>query len=319
MKKIILILTFPILLNGQSTNEIFTMFYNVENFFDTINNPMTSDNEFLPDAKKKWNTEKYNHKINQLSKVFSNINNGNHPNLIGLCEVENKNVINDLLKNNFFLNHTYNIIHVNSPDNRGIDCALLFDKNFKLLKSDFIKINIPDSRPTRDIVYAKLQVNDLILNVFINHWPSRWGGQDKTEHKRIYTASILKNYIKNNIDESEYILIMGDLNDEPHNKSIKDILLQDNLINLMSLLDNEMGSYNYKGKWSFIDHIIISKNIFQPNSKLKIKNYNSYNPEWILYTNENGDKKPNRTFGGNNWYRGFSDHLAIFSTFILEQ
>ena len=116
--------------SAQNSNEIFTMFYNVENFFDTIDDPKTDDNEFLPGSKKEWNTEKYNHKINQLTRVFSSINNNELPNIVGLCEIENKIVIDDLLSSPFFENHNYSIIHKNSPDNRGIDCALLYDNNF---------------------------------------------------------------------------------------------------------------------------------------------------------------------------------------------
>ena len=114
MKYILTFIVIPFILSGQIEKDIFTMFYNVENLFDTINDPMKSDNEFLPESEKAWNSKKYNQKINQLSKVFSTINHGHQPNLIGLCEVENKVVIQDLLKNSFFQNHSYTIIHSNS-------------------------------------------------------------------------------------------------------------------------------------------------------------------------------------------------------------
>ena len=140
MKKNLLFILIPFVLISQNEKDIFTMFYNVENFFDTINNPMTNDNEFLPNAKKQWDTHKYNQKIDQLTKIFSSINDGKHPNIIGLCEVENKSVIEDLLDNSFFYQHNYTIIHNNSPDKRGIDCALLFDDSFTLLKKEVGKI-----------------------------------------------------------------------------------------------------------------------------------------------------------------------------------
>ena len=191
---ILICLFFSIQSIGQEKKEIFSMFYNVENFFDTIDDKTKNDNEFLPDAKKNWNTEKYNHKKKQLAKVISSINDGEMPNLIGLCEVENKEVIEDLLKEDFFKGNKYKIIHKESPDQRGIDCALIVDENFKILNSKFIKIKLPDnSRPTRDIIHAKLKLNNEIVHVFVNHWPSRWEGQKKLKTNEFSLLKNLKN------------------------------------------------------------------------------------------------------------------------------
>ena len=168
MKKLLILLLFPLLVvsqaekNSISNENIFTVFYNVENLFDTINSTNTNDSEFLPNSEKKWNTYMYNYKLNQLAKVFSSImqdeNNDKMLDIIGLCEVENKLVIDELLKKPIFSNHNYTIIHQDSPDSRGIDCALLFNNQFQLLKHDFIIVDNPDAnRSTRDIVYAKLK------------------------------------------------------------------------------------------------------------------------------------------------------------------
>ena len=314
MKKYLFIFIFPILLSGQSKKEIFTMFYNVENLFDTINNPVTKDDEFLPESKKAWNTKKYNQKLFQLEKVFYNINENRKPNLIGLCEVENESVIKDLLKTPFFKNHTYTIIHKNSPDERGIDCALLFDENFTLIKYEFIEVKNPlANRPTRDIVYVQLKIDREILHIFVNHWPSRWGGVEKTKHKRIFTANVLRKYIDQNIEKHKNIIMMGDFNDYPSNESLQDILVKDDFLNLMDTekLEN-LGSYNYQGNWDFIDHIIVSNNFFNSKSGIQIKDYNVFKKDWLLYTNPNGEKYPSRTYGKNKWYGGFSDHLPIF-------
>ena len=198
MKKILILLLPPLLVVSQTNKEsvsdenIFTMFYNVENLFDTINNVTTIDDEFLPKSEKKWNTSRYNHKINQLAKVFSSIiqdeNYNKMPDIIGLCEVENKQVIDDLLKTPIFSNHNFKIIHQDSPDGRGVDCALLFNNQFQLLQYDFILIDNPDAKKsTRDILYVKLKINSKVVNVFVNHWPSRWGGQEQTNYKRVWT------------------------------------------------------------------------------------------------------------------------------------
>ncbi|MBF26159.1 MAG: endonuclease [Flavobacteriales bacterium] len=321
MKKILLLILVPFILHGQNKKEIFTMFYNVENFFDTINDLTTNDDEFLPFSKKEWNTSKYNQKINKLTKVFSSINNNKQPNIIGLCEVENKDVIQDLLKVSFFKENSYSIIHQNSPDSRGIDCALLFDDNFELINYDFIEIKIPQAkRPTRDIVYAQLKIENEIINIFVNHWPSRWGGQKETDHKRVFTAQVLRKYIDDNINKNEHIIIMGDLNDYPSNESIQDVLINDDLTNLMKSLEgNKKGSYNYKGTWNFIDHIIISNTFLNSNSTLQLNSYNVYKEKWMLYTNKKGEQYPSRTYGGSKWFGGFSDHLPIFCSFTLIQ
>ena len=321
---IFLLCLIPFTSNSQDDNDIFTMFYNVENLFDTINNPLSNDEEFLPMSKKAWNLEKYNQKINQLSTVFSSINNGYLPNMIGLCEVENLQVIKDLLKAPFFKNNTYTIIHKNSPDLRGIDCAFLVDDRFEILDRDFIEVKIPNAkRPTRDIVYVKLKIQNTILNIFVNHWPSRWGGQKETDHKRVYVAQLLRDYIDLNINSNESIIVMGDLNDYPDNNSINKVLCNRELINLMSLLqedqsdDKELGSYNYKDEWNFLDHIIVSKNFFF-KLRISIKEFDVFKREWLLYTNPEGVNYPSRTYGGSNWYGGFSDHLPVYCIFNIK-
>ena len=317
MRTLLLVLLFPLLFFGQngdiqnhSEDNIFTMFYNVENLFDTINNSNTNDESFLPNSKKKWNTNRYFQKIDQLERVFKEINNGELPNIIGLCEVENKLVIEDLLKSPFFISHNYTIIHQESPDQRGIDCALLFDNRFSLLKYDFIKINNPiTDRPTRDIVYVCLKFNNELLHVFVNHWPSRWGGQNETNHKRVFAAQTLRDYIDKNIPKDEYMIIMGDFNDYASNESLEDVLVKDDLVNLMATdLVTDLGSYNYKGAWNFIDHIIVSKN----SSICQVLSAGAFSKEFMLYEKKKGDKYPSRTYGGSVWYGGFSDHLPVY-------
>tara|TARA_Y100001954_G_C15811027_1_gene605218 strand:- start:492 stop:1472 length:981 start_codon:yes stop_codon:yes gene_type:complete len=307
-------------LGAQSNKEIFTMFYNVENLFDTIDDPKTNDNEFLPGSKKDWDTEKYNHKISQLTKVFSSINNSKYPNIIGLCEIENKTVINDLLSNPFFENHNYSVVHKNSPDGRGIDCALIYDNNFELLDKEFIKIKIPDAkRPTRDIVYAKLRFEKEIIHVFVNHWPSRWGGEKETQYKRDFTASILRKHIEKKVKQDDFLIVMGDLNDYPSNNSVQNILVQESLTNLCTLKDwEDRGSYSWDNQWGFLDQIIVSNNFLNKDSKLKVIDFDVLDEEWMLHTKQNGIRVPNRTFGRDSWYKGFSDHLPVYFIFKVE-
>ena len=318
MKKTLIFLLLPFFVLSQSDDkELFSVFYNVENLFDTIDNPNTRDNEFLPKSEKKWDTYRYNYKLNQLDKVFSEIikkeNENRLPDIIGLCEVENKLVIDDLLKTETFKNHTYKIIHKQSPDGRGIDCALLVDEKFEVLNSDFIKINNPkESRATRDIVFGKLKFKNQIINVFVNHWPSRWGGQEASNYKRVFVAEVLRKYINNNTLESDFNLIMGDFNDYPTNESLAEVLVKDDLVNLMSKSNvSGRGSYNYRGNWDWLDQIIVSQDDF------KLISFGAFEEDFMMYTNKKGEVYPNRSFGGNNWYAGFSDHLPVFLRFTF--
>lgn len=322
MKNIFLVILFPFLVFSQteksvdSDDELFVIFYNLENLFDTIDSPITNDSEFLPASEKKWNTYRYDYKLKQIEKVFSSIsieeNNNKMSDIIGLCEVENMLVIKDLLKTPFFHNKGYKIVHQDSPDNRGIDCALLFNNKFTLLKTEFIKIENPsEKKTTRDIVYVKLKLQDKVINIFVNHWPSRWGGQEKSNHKRVFVANVLKDFINLNTSEDEYTVIMGDFNDYPSNESLSKILVNDNFINLMSSdLVSGQGSYNYKGNWNWLDQIIISKNFKNP--KINLSSFGAFQRDFMLYKSKNGDLYPSRSFSGNNWYGGFSDHLPIY-------
>jgi predicted extracellular nuclease len=321
MKRLIFFLTIiPFFCFSQNTNsdnfsdELFFLFYNVENLFDTINNTNTKDEEFLPLSEKKWDSYRYNYKLNQLEKVFNEIiekeNENNLPDIIGLCEVENKYVIEDLLKTDVFKNHNYFIVHKDSPDERGIDCALLVNRKFDVLQNDFIQINNPkESRTTRDIVYSKLKFKNQIFNVFVNHWPSRWGGQEASNHKRVFVAKVLRKYIDENTSQSDFNLIMGDFNDYPNNESLDKILVKDDLLNLMSTSQvSGKGSYNYRGKWNWLDQIIISKEI----SSFKSIKFGAFEEDFMMYTNKKGEVYPSRSFGGKNWYGGYSDHLPVF-------
>ena len=325
MRRFILLITiFPFFCLSQNNNynnfsdDLFLMFYNVENLFDTVDSPNNIDNEFLPNSSKKWNSHKYFYKLEQLDKVFLSMikdNNNFFPDVIGLCEVENRFVIEDLLSSSSFKGHNYTIVHKDSPDRRGIDCALLFSSRFQLLHKDFITIDNPDQNSkTRDIVFVKLKYRNYIMNIFINHWPSRWGGQEKSNHKRVYASKVLGEYIKSNTSDDEFNIIMGDFNDYPTNESISKLIVDNNFINLMtSEFVTGKGSYNYKGKWNWLDQILISENFNNPS--IKLISSGSFSRTFMLYKNKNGEGIPSRTFGGDNWYGGFSDHLPVYFKF----
>ncbi len=306
------------------------VFYNVENLFDTIDDPEKKDEDFLPESKKNWNAERYRDKLDKLSDVLTSTSNEN-PIFIGLAEIENRFVVQDLMKTGRLANTKYRIAHFESPDVRGIDVALAFDHNlFQMTYKEAIKVsfeNEPNFK-TRDILYVKGVFYDSSeAHVFVNHWSSRRGGQEKSEYKRVKAAQLLKGKVDSllALNSSANIIIMGDFNDYPTNTSISNILgagLKDEhkkLVNLMlTYHEKGQGTHNYKGEWGALDQIIISNGLLDEKG-LEIDNgkANILYDDKFLYTKKDGSKTPNRTYGGNSYFGGYSDHLAVYSTLSI--
>ena len=303
------------------------VFYNVENLFDTENEPGKSDGEFTPEGEKKWDQQRYGKKLADIAKVLTSVNETELPEIIGLCEVENRSVLEDLIETGKLASREYKIVHHESPDFRGIDCALLYRPDeFKVLHHQPIKIsfkNEPDYK-TRDILYVKGRtVNREKLHIFVNHWPSRIGGTEKSEPNRVQVATILKEKIDSisQTSSNAKIIVMGDMNDEPDNKSLQQILGAKKpaeetaqLRNLMFPADeNGEGSYNYRGNWNMLDNLVVSKNLLDEKG-FQVTNKQGYifQKEWMEYKNRNGGVSPNRTYGGPNYYGGISDHFPVY-------
>lgn len=304
------------------------LFYNTENLFDTIDSPDVNDEEYTPTSEKNWNTERYFDKINKLTKTISFPEN-HQPLLIGLCEVENTKVINDLIKAENLKNSKLKFVHFDSPDQRGIDVALIYDEErFYPLHKQKIPVYLIDheARPTRDILYVKgLIKGNFELHVFVNHWPSRHGGEETSRPKRIRAAESLKHVIDSiiEIDPKANLIIMGDLNDHPTDMAVETTLGAKNpatdsnalLLNLQYEAHlNGKGSYSYKGEWGVLDHLIVSSALLRGQNTLKIKEQSSFilYEDFLLYKNSAGVASPSRTYGGNNYYGGYSDHLPVY-------
>lgn len=307
-------------------------FYNVENLFDTINDPAIDDDEFLPSSAKKWNTEKYNKKLENIAKVIKSINKKELPEIIGFAEIENRQVLEDLISISYLRNGNYQIVHQDSPDGRGIDVALIYKPaEFQYISHSIIPFTAaeePDFK-LRDILYVQgiLSKKDTV-HVFINHWKSRSGGEKETEKYRVIQSQLLRSRVDELLasDKNAKILIMGDLNDEPRNVSIFEYLKANNnmadtknLFNLMlPLADEGNGTLTYRGKWNMLDNIIVSRSFLTNNKGFIVEKNrgNIFNPEFITFVNNKGEKSPNRTYGGNNYYGGYSDHYPVYVTFI---
>ena len=325
--------------SGQKNSDVFTILsYNVENLFDTINDPNTKDDEFTPQGKKKWTSDRYYRKIDSLNKVIRSINKDELPEIIGFCEVENKQVVEELIKR---LNSKkkYAIIHKESPDRRGIDVALLYRQDeFKVINSDFIKIqfSFEPKVTTRDILYVKGIASGIdTIHIFLNHWSSRRGGMKFSERKRVHAAKILRLKIDSiqKAKPNAKIICLGDFNDEPTNISLTGYLKANNkrlnaknyeLYNLMYDMSNiqREGSYSFKGKWDMIDNLIISQSLLKQN-KGYYATFDSgkiFDKDFVLYYNTKIDQKtPSKTYGGNNYYGGFSDHLPVYFQLIKNE
>ncbi|MFT5763185.1 MAG: putative extracellular nuclease [Saprospiraceae bacterium] len=302
-------------------------FYNVENLFDTIDTPDKMDEDFTPTGKLSWNTERYNKKLSNLDKVIAGMQ---YPTLLGVCEIENEAVLKDLASNTGMSKYNYGIVHYESPDKRGIDNALLYQKKyFKVESSDKIRIefpaNIAEDYTSRDIIYAKgIFLGKYTLHVFVNHWPSRRGGEKESQPKRVLVAQHLREAVDKIFakDPNANIVIIGDMNDEPDNDSILKTLRAGEIVDqtqaltlyncMAKLKQQNKGTYNYRGNWNMLDNIICSSNLLNPASKIYIQNPTIFQEEWMMFDHPKNGKTPNRTYGGPNYYGGTSDHLPVY-------
>lgn len=305
------------------------VFYNVENLFDTEDDPRKNDDEFTPQSEKKWDKTRYNKKLEDIAKVIAGINKNDLPEIVGLCEVENKKVLNDLVKTGLLANGNYKMVHQESRDHRGIDCALIYRPD-EFTVSDYytVPVHFEDDPgyTTRDILYVKGQTgNQEEFHIFVNHWPSRSGGLAQTEPKRLKAAVILKAKLDLVMaaEPNAHIIVMGDLNDEPDNKSLLEIIEAQppsasgaKLINLMYPdFEKGRGSYNFRGNWDMLDNLIVSSGLLDDEGFRVVNDRGFiYQKPWMEYRNSDGEVSPNRTYGGPNYYGGVSDHFPVCFT-----
>jgi predicted extracellular nuclease len=305
--------------------------YNVENLFDTVDDPKIPDEEFLPASEKKWDNDKYQKKLTDIAKVISEVNLKELPEVVGLVEVENQTVLEDLIKAGKLNGQNYAIIHEESPDYRGIDVAMIYRKDaFKEIMHEVLPVTFPDDPDfkTRDILHVTGKMRNKIVHIFVNHWPSRIGGDDKTEPKRVLAASVLKKRVDLilALDPKARIIIMGDMNDEPANKSLKETLgaaMPDSgapLVNLMMPDDTTgKGSYFYSGNWNMLDNLVVSEAVLKGKGmQVEGKKGYIFSNDWMIYTNKNGDKTPNRSYVGNKYVGGVSDHFPVYFKMIVK-
>lgn len=316
MKKILVVLSL-ILSATISAQERTIAFYNVENLFDTLDHPVKNDNEFLPEGRNNWDSPKYWEKIAHINQVITELK---KPVLMGMCEIENAAVVQDIIDYNE--NSSYKMVHYESLDQRGIDNAMIYDTTtLSVVNSGFIRFEMPEpSSPSRDIVWAKFSLknsNDTIL-AMVNHWPSRRGGQAESEPKRLIAAVAAKAFIDSvqMANPKIKIVFMGDLNDYPTN--IGPEMIAEVLTPMITPKSGDFGgTHNYRGEWNILDHIMISKSFKKGKVKACKKSGTIYSPDYLLTTYK-GNIVPNRTYGGGNYLGGYSDHLPVSFTIKIK-
>ncbi|WP_421920148.1 endonuclease/exonuclease/phosphatase family protein [Marinifilum sp.] len=329
-RKILLLISVAFILFScsEQKREYTLAFYNVENLFDTINDPIKWDDDFTPEGRLRFTSNRYEDKLDKLSKVLASIDTLSLPSIIGLCEIENRLVIEDLRNEDDLIHGNYKIAHIESPDKRGIDCALLYkSEDFKYIKHEAIGIQFPwePEYKTRDILHVEGILGKDTVHIFVNHWPSRIGGQEKSEKNRVFVAEQLRKSVNQIQDKNPLakIIIMGDFNDEPNNISVTNTLKANNntlnkpeeLHNLMyDLFESGQGTYNYRGDWNMLDHLIVSKSLINSEQGLSTSfgAGKIFKEDWICYKNKDGILIPSRTYGGPNYYGGYSDHFPVY-------
>ncbi len=302
--------------------------WNVENLFDIEDDPdVLHDEDFTPQGPKRWTKERLEIKLKNLASIISKLNDGKGPDVLGLCEVENRKVVEMLVATLAPLGRKYEIVHRDSPSDRGIDCALIYDANvFTLADSKFHFVR---AERTRDIVEARLRRNNEDLYVFVNHWPSR----NNDEWQRIAAASVLRARVDAILaaDSDADIVMIGDFNDEPDNAAIKDklrALATCEKLALGDLYDTTShisaagkGTHVYNDEWNLLDHIIISQGLLR-NAGFCWKADSSHRlefPELFFQPRYRGAMaRPNKSYSENRFHKtGYADHLAVGC--IIEQ
>lgn len=312
-------------MSQQNREEVLTVaFYNVENLFDTINNKYTNDANYTEKGKLAWDYRRYFKKLKKISYVISQVgkeSSNNLPALVGLVEVENTKVLNDLINHNNLKDYGYRYVHFDSSDSRGIDTALLYrDAFFDPVDSKIYPLNFTNKdgflQHSRDVLLVSGFLNNELVHIIVNHWPSRREGAKETEHKRIKAAQLVSSIVEEikDKDTQAKIIIMGDFNDNPTSKSIQEHLVSDDFFNPMKELHKQgLGTLTFQKNWFLFDQIIVSKNFLDKATsnhyfiKAKI-----FNKKWLQVTRGKLKGSPHRTYIGP-WYKGgFSDHFPVY-------
>lgn len=313
-------------------------FYNVENLFDTIDSPNTNDLEYTPQGSKQWDNRKYWDKINKMAQVISEIGTEltpDGPAIIGLSEIENKLVLNDLVNDPQIVNRNYRIAHYDSPDRRGVDVALLYQPKYFEYQSSKPYLFIPEGREnffSRDVLLVSGLFQGEPMHILVNHWPSRSGGERASRPLRNAAAKLNRQIIDSLklADPTAHILVMGDLNDDPVNESVrkylntgwdKTKLKPGQLFNpFYDFYRKGIGTLAWRDSWNLFDMIIMNQTLL--TADLSTYTYHKagvFNRRYLLQPEGRFAGYPFRTHAGDNYLGGYSDHFPVFIYLVREK
>lgn len=303
-------------------------FYNLENLFDTVDDPNVDDAEFLPGGASDWTSLRYEKKIKNMSEVIAQIGDElikGGPSIIGLAEVENRGVLEDLINSPALRNSGYAIVHYDSPDKRGVDVGFLYKKkDFKVTASKAARLTMPWKKDfyTRDQLVVSGLFDGEPIHVIVNHWPSRHSGPEYRAEAAKLTRSLADSLLK--LDANAKIFIMGDLNDDPIDPSVYKVLnakgkikevKNSSLFNPMwQMFKDGIGSLAYRDSWNLFDQIIISPALLKENKQPGFTFYKAKvcNKKFLTTAEGQYAGYPYRTFAGGAYEGGYSDHFPVY-------
>ena len=314
-------------------------FYNFENLFDTEDDPDIRDEEFLPKGKRLWNQDLYQDKQANMAKVVAMLGTNvtpDGPAILGVCEVENKKVLDDFVKQEAIADRNYQVVHHDSPDKRGIDVALMYqEKYFKFTSQKAYPLNViklsGDTLFSRDVLLVSGELNGEPTHIMVNHWPSRSGGENKAAAYRNKAAQVCKGIADSLYQDNpeSNIIVMGDLNDDPTSPSVKKHLnakgkiektSQGGLYNPLSdFYKMGNGTTSFRDSWSVFDQIIISHSLLvDKEDQMKYYKAEIFKQPWMMQVSGRYKGYPKRTFSGDIYNGGYSDHLPVLVYLVKE-
>ncbi len=326
-------------LQAQSYKAGIIAFYNLENLFDTIDTPGVLDTEFTPAGSKKWTGDKYWEKLNNMAEVISGIGKRKGlpgPAILGVSEIEIIGVLEDLVKTDALKELNFQIVHYDSPDRRGVDVALLYQpRYFTVTHTSSVPLILygdnGDRIYTRDQLVVSGIFDDEKMHFIVNHWPSRRGGESRSRPLRNAAAKLSRSIVDSiiTINKNAKVVVMGDLNDDPMNESVrlhlqtvgeKKKLNEGDMYNPMyKLYKKGIGSLAYRDNWNLFDQIIITQPFLGDNySDYKFRVAHIYNDKTLV--NKSGKYKgyPHRTYVGDTYKAGYSDHFPVYILILKE-
>jgi exonuclease III len=317
-------------------------FYNLENLFDTVDDPLTFDNEWTPGGRYNWTLEKYRSKVKNLAAVLGSLGNeytDHPPEIIGVCEAENRAVLEDLLREEPFNGYEYSVVHFDSPDRRGIDVALIYrskiflpshEQSMRLLLYD--EDEISKRVYTRDILVVSGLLDGETIHLVVNHWPSRRGGEVASRPRRIAASKRMKQIVDSLWTKDPYskIICMGDFNDDPNSLSIRNILkpirARENtklksLYNPMEEMHRKgYGTLAYRDNWNLFDQFIISAELLKKDySSLRFFKAGIFNDLSLQTASGRYKGYPFRSNDNGHFTGGYSDHYPVYLYLIKEE